>query len=49
VNCNIIYIEFAVHGSRASPRTARALTVHSEPVEGFFDVRRESSVTIPLG
>ena len=45
VNCNS-YIAFAVHGSRTSPRTARALTVHPEPVEGFFELRRESSVTV---
>ena len=45
VNCNS-YIAFAVHGSRTSPRTARALTVHPEPVEGFFELGRESSVTV---
>jgi hypothetical protein len=32
------YIAFAVHGSRASPRTACALTVHPELVEGFFEL-----------
>ena len=45
VNCNT-YIVSAVHGSRASPRTARALTANPEPVEGFFELRRESSVTV---
>jgi hypothetical protein len=40
VNCNS-YIAFAVHGSRASPRTACALTVHPELVEGFFELRRQ--------
>jgi hypothetical protein len=43
VNCNS-YIAFAVHGSRASPRTAYALTVHPELVEGFFEFRREATV-----
>ena len=37
VNCNN-YIAFAVHGSRASPRTACALTVHPELVEGFLNL-----------
>ena len=37
VNCNT-YIAFAVHGSRASPQTARALTAYPEPVEGFFEL-----------
>jgi hypothetical protein len=46
VNCNS-YIAFAVHGSRASPRTACALTVHPELVEGFFELRREPTVTVP--
>ena len=45
VNCNS-YIVFAVHGSRASPRTACALTVHPELVEGFFELRREPTVTV---
>jgi hypothetical protein len=39
---------FAVHGSRSSPRTACALTVRPELVEGFFEVRRESTVTVHL-
>jgi hypothetical protein len=39
------YIAFAVHGSRASPRTACALIVHPALVEGFFELRRESIVT----
>src|SRR5258705_11189271 len=38
LNCNS-YIAFDVHGSRASPRTAYALTVHPELVEGFFELR----------
>jgi len=45
VNCNS-YIAFAVHGSRASPRTACTLTVHPELVEGFFELRREPTVTV---
>jgi NAD(P)-dependent dehydrogenase (short-subunit alcohol dehydrogenase family) len=45
VKCNS-YIAFAVHGSRASPRTACALTVHPELVEGFFELKRESTVTV---
>ena len=44
VHCNS-YLAFAVHGSRASPRTACALTVHPELVEGFFEIRRQSTVT----
>ena len=43
VNCNS-YITFAVHGSRASPRTACALTVHPELVEGFFKL----GVNLPI-
>ena len=45
VKCNS-YIAFVVHGSRASPRTAYALTVHPELVEGFFERRCESTVTV---
>ena len=45
LKCNS-YIAFAVHGSRASPRTAYALTVHPELVEGFFELRCESTVTV---
>src|SRR5205809_6043687 len=33
-------------GSRASPRTAAALTVHPELVEGFFEFTRESAFTV---
>jgi hypothetical protein len=45
VKCNS-YIAFPVHGSRASPRTACALTAHPELVEGFFELKRESTVTV---
>ena len=45
VNCNS-YIAFAVHCSRVSPRTACALAVHPELVEGFFERRREPTVTV---
>jgi hypothetical protein len=48
------YIAFAVHGSRTSPRTVCALTVHSfdelrtgsELDEGFFEFKRKSTVTV---
>ena len=47
VKCNS-YIAFVVHGSRASPRTAYALTVHPELVEGFFERRCEFNCYSPL-
>ena len=45
MNCNS-NLAFAVHTSRASARTALALTARPELVEGFFEVRRESNVTV---
>ncbi len=35
-------------GRAVSPRTVCALTVHPEFIEGFFDFRRESAVTVHL-
>jgi hypothetical protein len=37
-----VYVEVAVHGSRAPPRTPCSVTVHVDSAAGFVELGRES-------